>query len=236
MFRLPFPFRPYRAFSKRPAERGVRWWPLSRFPSLSVRCASIGAALAAAAAGAATPASGESQDPAPTAESRPTVEIVTSMGAMTVELRPDRAPRTVANFLALVDDDFYDGLVFHRVIPAFMIQAGGFDEALKPRKAPRTVVNESIGGLPNKRGTVAMARTNDPDSAGAQFYVNVVDSTYLDATAGAPGYTVFGKVISGLDVADRISETPTGNAAGMPDVPVVAVKIESVRRVGSPER
>lgn len=234
MFRLPFPplptpspHHPCRAFSQRPS---------SRFPRLSARCASIGAALVAAVAGAATPAGGESQDPVPAEAPRPTVEIVTSMGAMTVALRPDRAPRTVANFLALVDDGFYDGLVFHRVIPAFMIQAGGFDEAMKPRKAPRTVVNESIGGLPNKRGTVAMARTSDPDSAGAQFYVNVVDSAYLDATPGAPGYTVFGEVVAGLDVADKISETPTGNAAGMPNVPVTTVKIVSARRGGSSER
>lgn len=189
-----------------------------------------GAAIASAlAAGAAAAEAGESQDPLAEAP-RPTVEIVTSMGAMTVELRPDRAPQTVANFLGLVDDRFYDGLVFHRVIPAFMIQAGGFDATLKPRKAPRTVVNESIGGLPNERGTVAMARTSDPDSAAAQFYINVVDSTRLDATAGAPGYTVFGRVTAGLEVADRISETPTSPAAGMHDVPVTPVVILSARR------
>lgn len=189
----------------------------------------IAVAATAGVAGATEPEEAASAAP------RPVVEVVTDLGAMTVELRPDRAPRTVANFLALVDDGFYDGLVFHRVIDGFMIQAGGFDADLARRPAPRTVPNESIGGLANARGTIAMARTGDPDSASTQFYINLKDSEHLNAQAGKPGYTVFGRVIAGLDAAERIEAVPTGTASGMRDVPLEPVVIASVRRVPADE-
>ena len=204
-----------RTMRKRLITRGRR---LARF------C--LGAPLIAAAG---APASEEAQTVA--AQQRPVVEIETDLGAITVELRPQRAPRTVANFLALVDDGFYDGLVFHRVIAGFMIQAGGFDADMKPRPAPRTVPNESIGGLANERGTIAMARTSDPDSAGAQFYINMEDSTRLNARRGKPGYTVFGRVTAGLEVAERIEAVPTHKVNGRPDVPRKPVTIVAVRRV-----
>lgn len=180
-----------------------------------------------AAAGA--PASEDAQPVA--VQQRPVVEIETDLGAITVELRPQRAPRTVANFLALVDDGFYDGLVFHRVIDGFMIQAGGLDADMKPRPAPRTVPNESIGGLLNERGTIAMARTADPDSADTQFYINMKDSTHLNASGETPGYTVFGRVTTGLDVVDRIGAVPTGTIGGRADVPLEPVTMITVRRV-----
>lgn len=190
--------------------------------------------VVAAAAGIAT--AGDAEDkPATPAAAHPVVEVATDFGTMTVELRPDRAPRTVANFLALADEGFYDGLVFHRVIQGFMIQAGGFDTDLARRPAPRTVPNESIGGLANERGTIAMARTGDPDSASAQFYINLKDSMHLNGVPGQPGYTVFGRVTAGLDVAERIEAVPTGTIAGMRDVPLEPVAIVTVRRLAAPE-
>ena len=192
--------------------RLVRLWP--------------GVALAAAAG---APAGEQAQSAA--AQQRPLVRIETDLGTITVELYPQRAPRTVANFLALVDDGFYDGLVFHRVIAGFMVQAGGFDADMKRRPAPRTVPNESVGGLANERGTIAMARTQDPDSAGAQFYINMKDSPHLNARGGKPGYTVFGRVTAGLEVAERIEEAPTGTIDGRLDVPLEPVTIVAARRV-----
>ena len=162
---------------------------------------------------------------------RPTVEIETSVGSMTVELRPDKAPHTVANFLELVDAGFYEGLIFHRVIAAFVIQAGGFDAAMSRREPPRTVVNESVDGLLNERGTIAMARHSDPDSAGAQFYINMADNPSLDAQDGAPGYTVFGKLIGGYDVAERIELTETGLVGSRVNVPVTPIAIIEMRRL-----
>ena len=168
--------------------------------------------------------------------SNPSVEIATSVGTMTVELWPDEAPLTVANFLERVDEGFYDGLVFHRVIAGFVIQAGGFDANMNYREAPATVVNESSNGVSNLQWTIAMARASDPDSAGAQFYINVSDNTNLDAAPGRPGYTVFGKLTAGEDVAGEIEFVATGTVAGMPDVPREPVTILSTRRVsGAPE-
>ena len=188
-------------------------------------------ALSGTAVGAAAVVAHAEDAPTADATPRPSVEIVTSEGPITVRLRPDRAPRTVANFLALVDERFYDGLIFHRVIADFMIQAGGHDAAMNLRPAPRTVPNESIGGLPHERGVIAMARTEDPESAGAQFYINMVASPHLDAKNGKPGYTVFGRVIAGLDVAERIERAPTHTVDGKRDVPMEPITILSVRRV-----
>lgn len=174
------------------------------------------------------------QLPAPTpapvkAMSNPVVIIKTSMGTVEVELFPDKAPKTVDNFLGYVKANHYDGTVFHRVIAGFMIQGGGFDAKMtkKPTRAP--VVNEGGNGLKNDTGTIAMARTADPDSATAQFYLNVKDNQALNRSAGNPGYTVFGKVISGLEVVKKIEVVPTGMKDGMKDVPSTAVVIESVR-------
>ena len=159
------------------------------------------------------------------------VEIVTGLGTMTVELWPSKAPATVQNFLERVDESFYDGLIFHRVVLDFVIQAGGFDIDMNYREGPQTVVNESTNGLSNTRGTIAMARTSDPDSAAAQFYINMKDNTLLDATPVRPGYTVFGKVTEGMEVADEIELVQTGTAAGMQNVPKEPVVIETIRRV-----
>ena len=159
------------------------------------------------------------------------VEIVTGLGTMTVELWPSKAPATVQNFLERVDEGFYDGLIFHRVVLDFVIQAGGFDPGMNYREGPQTVVNESTNGLSNTRGTIAMARTSDPDSAGAQFYINMKDNTSLDAAPDRPGYTVFGTVTKGMEVADEIELVQTGTSAGMRDVPKEPVVMETIRRV-----
>lgn len=159
------------------------------------------------------------------------VEIVTSVGSMTVELWPSKAPNTVQNFLERVDEGFYDGLIFHRVIANFMIQGGGFDPEMNEREAPQTVVNESANGEPNRLWTIAMARRADPDSAGAQFYINTKDNDHLNARPGQPGYTVFGKLTAGMDIAEAIELTDTGTLRGFPNVPLTPVVIETIRRV-----
>ena len=163
----------------------------------------------------------------------PTVEIVTNVGAMTVELWPEKAPQTVDNFLKLVDEGFYEGTIFHRVIAGFMIQGGGYEADMTYRSAPRKVVNESIGGARNHRWTVAMARNADPDSADSQFYINLVDNTYLDGQQGQPGYTVFGQLIAGRDVAETIELMDTGTVKGNPNVPLEAIVIQAARRLGA---
>ena len=167
----------------------------------------------------------------PESISKPTVEIVTNIGSMTVELWPEKAPQTVDNFLQLVDDEFYAGTIFHRVIAGFMIQCGGHEADMTSREAPRTVVNESVNGASNLRWTVAMARLPDPDSAGAQFYINVEDNVRLDAREGQPGYTVFGQLIAGKDVAERIELSETGVVQNFPNVPLKPVVIQVVQRL-----
>lgn len=172
----------------------------------------------------------------PAAEATPNsnkVLIKTSLGDITVELYPDKSPKSVENFLGYVKSGFYDGTVFHRVIEGFMIQGGGFTKDLrqKPTKAPIPI--ESKNGLSNLRGTVSMARTMDPNSATAQFFINTVDNPRLDYVSDAnPGYAVFGKVISGLDVVDKIKAVPTGPQGPFrSDVPTTAVVIEKVSLV-----
>ncbi len=160
------------------------------------------------------------------------VTIDTSLGKIKVRLFPQKAPRTVANFLRYADDRFYEGTVFHRVIPTFMVQGGGHDGALKEKPTRAPVPNESANGLSNKRGTVAMARMVAPDSATAQFFINVNDNLFLDrerARDGA-GYCVFGEVIEGMDVVDKIKAVPTGARGAMQNVPVENVVIKSIRR------
>lgn len=163
----------------------------------------------------------------------PQLIMDTSHGTIEIELFEDKAPNTVANFLKYVDDKFYDGTIFHRVINNFMIQGGGFTEKMaeKPTRAP--IKNEATNGLRNETGTLAMARTNDPHSATAQFFINVNDNAFLNHTSQTSegwGYAVFGKVTSGMHVVNRIKAVKTGNVGGFGDVPMDTVLIKSVRR------
>jgi peptidyl-prolyl cis-trans isomerase B (cyclophilin B) len=159
------------------------------------------------------------------------VVISTTMGDFTIQLDPNKAPVTVRNFLQYVDDQFYDGTIFHRVIAGFVVQGGGFTPGLNEKTTRPPIINEASNGLKNVRGSVAMARTNDPNSATAQWYVNLVDNADLDFTATSPGYCVFGQVISGMDVVDRIATVQTGSRSGFQDVPVTDVIVRTARRV-----
>jgi len=166
----------------------------------------------------------------------PRVELKTSMGTIVLELYPDKAPKTVANFLQYVKDGHYDGTQFHRVIDGFMIQGGGFtaDFKEKPTRAP--IQNEAANGLKNDYGTIAMARRPDPHSASAQFFINVKDNDFLNYRDPSPrghGYAVFGKVVSGMDVVDKIAKVATGNAGPHQNVPRQPVVIESARVVNA---
>lgn len=162
-----------------------------------------------------------------------TVVIATSMGDIHVALDSKNAPKTVANFLKYVDDGFYDGTIFHRVIDGFMIQGGGFKEkdgAFEKQKTNPPIVNESANTPGNKRGTLAMARTAAPDSATAQFFINVTDNPFLDHPNNN-GYATFGKVVKGMDVVDQIKGVKTGVKNRMRDVPVETVTIKSIKRL-----
>ena len=161
----------------------------------------------------------------------PMVVISTNFGDIQVELNEEAAPKTVANFLKLVDHGFYDGLVFHRVIANFMIQGGGYTKDYTYVPAASRVVNESSNGLRNARGTIAMARLSDPDSADTQFFINVKDNTHLDATPGNPGYTVFGRIVGGMEVVDKIELVNTHLRAGMAAVPEEPVIIISAKQM-----
>jgi cyclophilin family peptidyl-prolyl cis-trans isomerase len=161
----------------------------------------------------------------------PVVEMQTSAGKILIELYPEQSPKTVENFLQYVKDDFYRGTVFHRVINGFMIQGGGFNAKME-QKTPRDPIdNEASNGLKNERGTIAMARTNDPNSATAQFFINHADNRLLDyPKPDGYGYAVFGKVTHGMDVVDRIAKVATGNhPAGHRNVPLAPVIIQSVK-------
>ena len=165
----------------------------------------------------------------------PQVQVVTSLGSFTVELNGERAPLTVAHFLKYVDQGHYSGTIFHRVIANFVIQGGGFDASYKIKPAPAKVVNESGNGLTNQRGTVGMARTQDPHGADAQFYVNLYDNEALDPNKTRWGYTVFGKVVQGMDVVDRIGNVATGSRGPLKeDAPLQPVVIERIERVAGP--
>ena len=168
-------------------------------------------------------------------ESEPTgktivVELTTTLGSFTVELYPEKAPLTVENFLAYADAGFYDGTIFHRVIPRFMVQGGGFTRNMKEKETRSPIKNEAINGLKNKRGTLAMARTRDINSATSQFFINVKHNEFLDHGVRDFGYAVFGKVVQGMEVVDKIAAVKTGNRGMHQNVPVEAVVIESVRR------
>lgn len=169
--------------------------------------------------------------------SKPVVRLATTFGDITIELWPDKAPETVSNFVAYVQDGFFDGLIFHRVIDRFMIQGGGFDERMnmKPTKAP--IKNEASAEAPNKRGTIAMARTADPNSATSQFFINLVDNHPLNFKNPSPqgiGYCAFGTVTEGMDVVDRIAKTHTQSIPPHDDVPTPPIVIQSASVVSAP--
>ena len=167
----------------------------------------------------------------------PKVKFVTTEGDFVVEVYPDKAPKTVENFLQYVKDKHYDGTIFHRVINNFMVQGGGYDGAYAEKKTRAPVVHEgrealAKGGPKNTVGTLAMARTNDPNSATSQFFINVNNNDFLNPSMQAPGYTVFGKVTSGLDVVNKIKALPTGSGGPFPsDVPKTPVMIKSATLV-----
>lgn len=206
---------------------------IARLASLALASMALAQEAPHAPASASAPASGAA--PA-------YVKMTTSKGDIVIELDRAKAPVTVENFLKYVKKGQYDGTVFHRVIKDFMIQGGGFDKEMneKPTEAP--IKNEATNGLSNRRGTIAMARTNDPNSATAQFFINVVDNGMLDARPGSAGYAVFGKVIRGMEVCDAIRAVPTGrkmaNTRGgsspFPDVPMEAVEIVKVMEMPAP--
>lgn len=165
------------------------------------------------------------------AEANPQVLLKTDLGDIRLELYPERAPVTVANFLAYVENFHYAGTIFHRVVPNFVIQAGGYTFDLSAREPGDPIVNESDNGLTNARGTVAMARLPDPDSARAQFFINLRNNSNLDARKDKPGYTVFGKVISGMNVVDKIARQPTGQAGIHKHLPKEPIRILSARPI-----
>jgi peptidyl-prolyl cis-trans isomerase B (cyclophilin B) len=162
------------------------------------------------------------------------IKLNTNKGTITLELDAAKAPQTVENFMAYAKDGFYDGTIFHRVISNFMIQGGGMQPGMIEKETRAPVKNEADNGLSNERGTIAMARTPDPDSATAQFFINVKDNNFLDfkaPTADGWGYCVFGKVTDGMDVVDKIKDVPTGSSGFHQDVPTEEVIIESVEIV-----
>lgn len=185
-----------------------------RLPLVSLLCLALGCGVIE-----------ESEAAAP-----PKAEIKTNLGSFVIELYPDKAPKTVANFIQYVDEGFYAGTTFHRVIPNFMVQGGGHLANLdrKPTRAPIEI--ESRNGLKNDAGWVAMARTSSPNSASSQFFINVVNNDGLNhPNPDGHGYTVFGKVVSGMDVVEKIRKSPTGSSGGMRDVPTTAIVIESAK-------
>lgn len=158
------------------------------------------------------------------------VKLETSMGDMVIELNEEAAPVTVKNFLGYVEEGFYDGTIFHRVIPDFMIQGGGFTAEMTKKETHAPIINEASNGLKNERGTTAMARTNDPDSATAQFFINHTDNDFLNyVDKNNPGYAVFGKVVEGMEATDTIAAVETTTQNGMGDVPVEPVVIKSAK-------
>jgi peptidyl-prolyl cis-trans isomerase B (cyclophilin B) len=178
------------------------------------------------------PATGFTQDdPANTGANMVTVTMETSKGVITLELDKEKAPESVENFVAYAKSGHYNGTIFHRVIPQFMVQGGGFDTDMNQKATNPPIKIEADNGLKNTRGTVAMARTNDPNSATSQFFINLKDNDFLNHTSPTPqgwGYAVFGKVTDGMDVVESIENVATANKSGHQDVPVTEVIIEKV--------
>jgi cyclophilin family peptidyl-prolyl cis-trans isomerase len=158
------------------------------------------------------------------------IRFETTLGSFTVELFGDKAPVSAENFLKYVDEGFFDGTVFHRIVPGFVIQGGGFTEDMSQKKNHPPIKNEADNGVKNTRGTLSMARTNDINSATSQFFVNLKDNEFLDHSRGNFGYAVFGKVTEGMDVIDKIAAVKTGRRKGFEDVPLDPVVMTSVRR------
>jgi peptidyl-prolyl cis-trans isomerase A (cyclophilin A) len=155
----------------------------------------------------------------------------TSLGDFKIEFFEKEAPISVANFQKYVDDGFFDGTIFHRIVPGFVIQGGGFTEDMAQKKTQAPIKNEADNGLKNSRGSLSMARTNDINSATSQFFVNLKDNDFLDHSRGNFGYAVFARVVEGMDVIDKIAAAETGRRKGMDDVPLEAVTMKSVRKV-----
>jgi cyclophilin family peptidyl-prolyl cis-trans isomerase len=170
-------------------------------------------------------------------ENMPRVRLVTTLGDIVIELNQAKAPKSVENFLAYVNDGFYNGTIFHRVIDGFMVQGGGFTQDFQKKTVRAPIENEANNGLKNLNGTVAMARTNDPHSATAQFFINVTNNGFLDHRSPSPrgwGYAVFGKVVEGLDVVDAMRRTPTGSGGPFrKDVPRTPIVIQSAALEGA---
>jgi peptidyl-prolyl cis-trans isomerase A (cyclophilin A) len=159
------------------------------------------------------------------------IRFETSHGAFTIELDTEKAPISAANFLQYVEDGFFDGTIFHRVIPGFMIQGGGFTPDMGQKKNKAPIKNEATNGLQNLRGTLSMARTNDVNSATSQFFINLKDNDFLDHAPGNYGYAVFGKIVEGLDIIDQIAKVKTGRSKGHDDVPTTDVVVQSAKLV-----
>tara|TARA_A100001015_G_scaffold82410_1_gene91398 strand:+ start:4981 stop:5616 length:636 start_codon:yes stop_codon:yes gene_type:complete len=169
-----------------------------------------------------------------TAKTSSLVELSTNYGSIVIELNTKAAPNTVKNFLSYVDEGYYDGTVFHRVINGFMIQGGGFDESMNKKETKKPIMNESNNGLSNVVGTIAMARTSDPHSATSQFYINVANNTFLNfKSEKQPGYCVFGRVIEGVSVVQKIKQVPVSNFDRYQNVPNEPVFIKRARRVSA---
>ena len=196
------------------------WWLVKRLELMVKRCFAFGVVTLI----------GFLVMTAEPALSEPTVVFSTTLGEITIELYPDKAPVTVENFLAYVDAGFFDNTIFHRVIPGFVLQGGGFTEDMKQKTPRPPIKNEAENGLKNKRSTLSMARTSDINSATSQFFINLKDNSSLDHGTRDFGYAVFAKVTAGMDVVDKIAAVPTGNRGRFQDVPVKAVIIQFVRR------
>jgi peptidyl-prolyl cis-trans isomerase A (cyclophilin A) len=159
------------------------------------------------------------------------IRFETSLGDFTIEFFEKEAPESVANFTRYIEEGFFDGTIFHRIVPGFVIQGGGFTEDMTQKKTKPPIKNEADNGLKNTRGTLSMARTNDINSATSQFFVNLKDNDFLDHSRGNFGYAVFAKVTDGMDVVDKIAAVETGRKRGFDDVPVETVAMKSVRRI-----
>ena len=172
---------------------------------------------------------------APAESANPRVKLETSKGTIVVELDQAKAPVTVGNFVEYVKAGFFDGTIFHRVIPKFMVQGGGFTPDMQQKPTRATIVNESANGLANKRGTLAMARTPDPNSASSQFFINLVDNGFLDKASAQDGvgYCVFGKVVEGMSVVDEIAAAPTGTVGQLQNVPLQQIVIKKASLVAA---
>jgi cyclophilin family peptidyl-prolyl cis-trans isomerase len=171
----------------------------------------------------------------PAATGNPQVLMQTSMGEIVIELYPQQAPKSVANFLQYVDDGFYNGTIFHRVIDGFMIQGGGFTQEFEKKDTRPPILNEADNGLRNSIGTIAMARTGEPHSATSQFFINVANNTSLDFREKTPrawGYAAFGRVVKGMEVVKAIKSVPTGSRGMYQDVPTTSIVIQKVSRLG----